>query len=124
MRYITNQGIIKEMTTKRITKEEKQEMMNYWNSKKIVVHKIMSGETSLKLASVIRSYGADYLKELIDLYATILEVGVDEEDKKYFWTHKWNLYEFLMRGVKKFDGKSPEDYLRKQKVGVTIKRNN
>lgn len=104
----------------------RKEVFDYWNTKKIVVHRSMNGDLSRELDKVIRGYGLEYTKEIIDLYATILEPGIPEEQKTYYWSYKWNLFEFLTRGVKKFDGMSAKDYLRKQKVSnekaVLLKR--
>ncbi len=97
-------------------KEQTQQVFEYWNSKKIAVHRKMNHDVELELQKALKVYEVDEMKELIDLYATIFEPGVPEKDKKYFWTHKWNLYEFLLRGVRKFDGQSADSYLKRQKV--------
>lgn len=116
------------------TEEQKKierEIFNYWNSKKIVVHRVLNSDISLELGKAIRDYGVEYIKELIDLYAIILEPEFTRNEKdvgegKYFWSYRWNLFEFLTRGLKKFDGQQASNYLRKQTVNqsksVVIKR--
>lgn len=96
--------------------ENKEEIFRYWNIKKIAVHRKMNHDVELEIGKALKVYTVEELKELIDLYATIFEPGVPEKEKKYFWTHKWNLYEFLVRGVRKFDGASADDYLKRQRV--------
>lgn len=107
-------------------KEKKQEVFDYWNSKKIAVHKKMNHDLDLELGKALKVYEVEELKELIDLYATIFEPGIPERDKKYFWTHKWNMYEFLVRGVRKFDGQTADAYLKRQVTdrpeGISFKR--
>lgn len=112
---------------KRVTlKSKRQEILEYWNSQGIIVHRRMNHELELEIARMLKYYSADELKASILLYATILEAGTPEDEKKYFWTYKWNLYEFLKRGVKKFEGREASDYLKKQKTAtpeaVIIKR--
>ena len=98
------------------SQENKKQIFDYWNSKKIVVHKRMGEELGNEIGRCIKKYDIDTIKEAIDLYAMILEPGTPEDLKKYFWTYKWNLSEFLMRGVKRFDGQDASNYLRKQRV--------
>ncbi len=98
------------------TKTQKQEVFDHWNSKKIIVHKRISHDIDKELNKALKDFPTEELKELIDFYATILEPGVSDHEKKYFWSHKWNLYEFLARGIKKFDGQDVSNYLRKQQV--------
>lgn len=101
---------------KSITIEQKREVLEYWNDKKITQHKRLTEDLDRGLGVALRKYTFEELKELIDFYATILEPGVPESQKKYFWTYRWNLWEFLQRGTKKFDGQEVGNYLRKQKV--------
>ncbi len=104
--------------------EEKQQLFDHWNSKKIIVHTRLSHDMNLEIARALKYYSLEELIGLIDFYATILEPGVPDHEKRYFWTYRWNLWEFLKRGVKKFDGQELKDYQRRQTVseGVTIKR--
>jgi len=99
--------------------EQKEEILRHWNSKKITVHKRINEDLNTVMNRTLRGFTVEEVKELIDFYATILELGVPEREQKYFWTYKWNLYEFLMRGIKKFDGQDPSNYLKKQTVQAT-----
>jgi len=101
------------------TQEHKDTVLKHWNSKKIIVHRRINQDIDTALNRTLKFYPVEEVMEMIDFYSTILEVGVPEDKQKYFWTHKWNLYEFLMRGVKKFDGHEPSNYLKKQTVQNT-----
>lgn len=110
------------------TLKEKQEVLNHWNSKKIIVHRNMLPGLSAEIGRMLKFLKVEEIKEAIDFYALILEPGVPEADKKYFWSHKWNLQDFLHRGLEKFDGQIPDNYLKWQKkidspVAIVFKRN-
>lgn len=100
-----------------MNKEQKQiEIFDYWISKGIVNHQRLTSSMKLDINWIMKDYTVDEIKAFIDFYATILEVGVPEDNKKYFWTHKWTLSDFIRRGIKKFDGQETSNYLKKQKV--------
>lgn len=94
------------------TTKEKEEVFDHWNSKSIIHHRRMNADISKALTRTLQYYPVREVKELIDFYATILEPGVPEPQKLYFWSYKWNLYEFLMRGIKKFDGQETTNFLK------------
>jgi len=91
-------------------------IFEHWNSKKIARSRRLTSDLEKEIKRTLKDYSVDEIREFIDFYETILELEIDEKDKKYFWTYKWNLYEFLKRGIKKFDGQEPSNYLRNQKV--------
>lgn len=95
---------------------EKEKILQHWNSKKITVHRKLPPDVSTELTRLSNYYSVEEILEFIDFYATILETGVPESQQKYFWTYKWNLYEFLKRGIKKFDGQETSNYLKKQVI--------
>ena len=101
-------------------------IFEYWNEKKIMVHKNLTTIYRTEIKKALKDYGEEDLKDLIQLYATILEKGKAQHEKKYFWTYQWNLYEFLKRGLPKFDGKSADDYKKTQWIespeAIIIKR--
>ena len=99
--------------------QEAQYILDYWNSKKIIVHKRINQDLRNAINRTLKDYPIHEVIELIDFYATILEAGVSERNQKYFWTYKWSLYEFLMRGVRKFDGRELSDFLKKHTVENT-----
>lgn len=94
------------------------QIFNYWVSKNIVVHQRLTPFMKTDINWAMKTFGFEEVLQAIDFYAEILEVGTPEDQKKYFWTYKWGLCEFLRRGVKKFDGQSTSNYLRKQKVAA------
>ena len=84
------------------------EILTHWNSKKIVVHK--ETQALLKeIAKLVRKheYSLGQVTNAIDNYAIILH------GSEYFWTKKWNLNEFLSRGVARFhSNQNPMDTYR------------
>lgn len=104
-----------------------QQIFEYWKSKNIVSHVRLTSDMKKEMDYVLKDYPVEEICGYIDFYAEILEPGVDDNDKKYFWTYKWTIGEFLRRGIKKFDGQVTSNYLRKQKVAapqaVIFKRN-
>ena len=106
--------------------QEKEIIFGHWNSKGIVVHKRITTDISNALDKALRNYTAEEVMALIDFYATILEPKTPDHEKKYFWTYRWGLWEFLNRGLKKFDGQDLKNYLRKQSAAtpeaVVLKR--
>jgi len=97
-----------------LKKGDKERIVLHWNSKKIVVHRRLTPDIATEISRICKYYSADEIIEFINFYATILEPGIPEDQQKYFWTYKWNLYEFLKRGVKKFDGQELSNYQKKQ----------
>jgi len=88
-------------------KDYKQTVFEYWNEQNIVVHRTLPVDAELELNRLIaKDYPLQSLLEAIKLYNTILK------GEEYFWNYKWNLFEFLKRGLKKFEGKNPQDYLK------------
>ena len=98
------------------TETQKQDIFRRWNEKGIVVHRRMTHDIGLAISRALRDYTKEEVFEFMDFYATILEPGVKDDDKKYFWSYRWGLVEFLQRGIRKFDGQEISNYLRKQKV--------
>ncbi len=99
-----------------IIRQKQQEIFDHWISKGIINHQRLTTPMKSDINWAMKDYPVDEIKTMIDFYATILEMGTPEDDKKYFWTHKWSLGDFLRRGLKKFDGQELSNYLRKQKV--------
>jgi len=84
------------------------EILKYWNSKDIVVHRKLPKSNNTTLEGALKSlvngqpklglegYTTDEIKHAIDNYAEVIN------SDKYYWTYKWNLTEFLVRGFEKF----------------------
>lgn len=87
------------------------DVLEAWNAVKVIIHKTLSKDAQKEIDKLFgEKYTLADIKKAIALYATILQ------GKEYFWSYKWNLYEFLKRGLKKFEGKTPEDYLKSGSV--------
>lgn len=89
-------------------------VFEYWNSKNVPHHRVLSPKIEGELGRKLKIYSEAEIKAVIDLYETILERGVDSEKKKYFWSYEWGLSELLSRGWEKFDGRKPENFLKKK----------
>jgi len=105
------------------------DILNYWNLKNIRNHKekifflnINSSSNALKKSfkEIKKEFTLETIKKAIDNYKTILE------SEKYFWSKKWNCWEFLTRGLLKFiDDASPFDnYLNFNQVDKKPEENN
>jgi len=91
----------------------------YWNSKKIVVHKKLTDKMKTKINSVLKEYNEKDIRKAIDNYAIVLEPEIeDEKNKKYFWTYKWTLDEFMARGFTKFLETPVSNFLKKNQPEV------
>lgn len=105
---------------------EVQQVFDYWNAQPLMKHKVLNNVFRGEIKKALENYSLEDLKGFILLYATILEKGKKPHEKKYFWTYEWNLYEFLKRGIIKFDGKEAKNYLKTQFIeeleAVVIKR--
>lgn len=108
------------------TKAEVTIVFEHWLSKDIVAHKRLTQDMNLAIRKLLKDYTVDEVKETIDVYAVVLEPGVAEEDKKYWWSFKWNLLDFMSRGFKKFFEQEPSNFKKKQQIktpeSVTFKR--
>ena len=104
------------------------DIFNYWNDKKIIKHseKTYEREFKKKHADVIDDYGHDEVKKAIDNYSIVYK------SDKYYFTYRWNLFDFITKGVKKFindadplnNFKNKEQKSHKDSVEEIIKRNN
>jgi hypothetical protein len=74
-----------------------QEILDYWNTKEIIVHSKLTTKTKTKIKSTLREHDLDNIKFAIDNYSTVLE------SDKYVWSYKWTLTEFLQRGLERFN---------------------
>ena len=72
------------------------DVFNYWNSKKIIVHRSLDKATKSKINKKLKDYSLDEIKDAIHNYWVILT------GEEYFFKYKWTLKEFLQRGFEKF----------------------
>ena len=87
------------------------EIFDYWNAKKIIVHKELTDEFKKDIQKVLSETTADEIKKSMNHYAEMFH------DKGYeFCNYKWGIHEFLTRkeGYKRFldDGSKWLNYLR------------
>ena len=68
-----------------------KKIFDYWNSKKIVVHKKFTEEIDKALTKALSYYSKEEIGHAIEHYATVYN------DKNYFFSYKWTLIEFLSR---------------------------
>lgn len=93
-------------------KENIEGVFNFWNSLEIIQHRdIKKSEGAIK--TKLENYTLDEIKESMQNYRDVL-VG-----DKYFWEYKWELKEFLNRGIDKFltQNKPFENFLSKNNNG-------
>ena len=86
-----------------------QEIFNHWNDQKIISHRAITPKIETKIRSAFKIYSLEEIKISISNYAEILK------DDNYFWTYKWTLDEFLVRGLTKFL-ETPKDNFLKERI--------
>lgn len=86
-------------------------IFDHWNSKGIIQHRKLTQKTISKINSKLKDYTPEEIMQAIDNYARIL----DNPDKYYF-TYRWQLWEFLDRGLEKMlDWEIADNNYRKDK---------
>lgn len=93
------------LNTKDIKIKSIQKVFLHWNTKKITIHKELRDGIRSAITTALNQYSVEEIKDSIDLYAKIFH------EDRYWWSYKWGIIEFLERGLKRFDGKTAEDYL-------------
>ena len=73
-------------------------IFNYWNNKKIIVHKELTNNINKAITKALEIYTEEEIKEYIDRYDKVLK------DQTWFFNYKWTLTEFLNRkdGISSF----------------------
>lgn len=73
-------------------------IFNYWNNKKIIVHKKLTASINKAILKASKIYSEEQIKEYIDRYDKVLK------DKSWFFDYKWTLEDFLNRkdGISSF----------------------
>jgi DNA-binding Lrp family transcriptional regulator len=89
---------------KRLEEEKYKNILSLWNEQKIIVHSKLTKDAGNQLRIELKSYSVEEIEAMIKLYGKVLH------GKEYYWSHKWNLYEFLKRGLKSFNGKTEADF--------------
>jgi len=86
-------------------------IFEFWNSKKIVVHRKIDDKTKTVIRTCLKTFEEQEIIKAIENYYTVLK------SDKHFFTYKWPLIDFLNRGLKNFiDAADPiENYLKDKK---------
>lgn len=86
-------------------------VFDFWNTKRIVMHRKMTESVKGHISASLKSYKVEEVMTAIENYNTILN------GDEYYWTHKWTLSEFLVRGLDKFvdDNEPLNSFLKVQK---------
>lgn len=65
------------------------EVFNYWNEKKIIVHKELTPDMNKAIEKALTKYSEGTIKASISNYEKVLT------DKEYYFNYKWTLIKFL-----------------------------
>lgn len=87
--------VYKELSFLSSTLQQQREVFDYWNNKKIIKHKDFQ-RCRRHISSALKTYNVKEIKEAVDNYATVLKDG------QSYWSHKWDLISFLLRGIDRF----------------------
>jgi transposase len=68
----------------------------FWNKQKIIEHRKLTNKMRNKIKSTLKEYKEEEIKQSIKNYAEILN------SKKYWFSYRWTIDEFLNRGLEKF----------------------
>ncbi|WP_050069875.1 hypothetical protein [Anaerosalibacter massiliensis] len=85
----------------------------FWNNQNIIKHRKLTNKMRNKIKSTLKEYKEEEIKQSIKNYAEILN------SKKYWFSYRWTIDEFLNRGLEKFmDGEvARQNYLDKAHKG-------
>lgn len=120
----TNQQLTTNEECIKKDKKDKEDIcivFSHWNSKKIIVHKTLTDKLSGHInARFDEGYLVNEIIEAINNYDIILK-----DDEKYFWSYKWGLGDFLLKGLDKFKTESEpfKNYANKSQKPKEVKTN-
>ena len=82
-------------------------IFEYWNSKKIIVHKSLTKDMEKAIEKALKKYSQEKIVQAIEIYNEILE-------SDFYFNYKWSLVDFLNRknGISSFmeDGSNKANY--------------
>jgi len=110
---VTSTGEHKRNYTKEtIQKNIYSDIFDFWNELGIVVHKdIFLTEYASSIKKAVKLY------ELEDIYSALCNYCEILKSDKYYFSYKWNLKDFLKRGLEKFlDEVDPKNNFLKQEL--------
>jgi len=79
-----------------LNQEIENQILEVWNSAKIIKHRKLTTNAKNKLRLAMRDYSIDEIMTAITNYGKIVN------DSRYFFKYRWALEDFLSRGVAKF----------------------
>lgn len=94
---------------------DEQEVFDFWNSMKIIVHKELNDDIRKSITKSLKKHSLEMLKVYISRYAMVIK------DNRYFFDYKWSLKDLLDRknGISAFSNEGSKwlDYC--NKVGIS-----
>lgn len=86
-------------------------ILEYWNNKNIIIHNTSTINIYIKKRhkEILRVFSKENTLQAIDNYAEVYK------GEKYYFNHKWPLWDFIARGLAKFipDAEPKRSYLKK-----------
>ncbi len=94
-----------------IQKKEIHTVFDFWNSKKIIIHRKIDQATTSRIINLLKDYSLKEIQQAIHNYSVILF------DDDYFFKYSWTLKDFLQRGFEKFKNKkvAHNNYIKEEK---------
>lgn len=71
-------------------------IFDHWNKAGIIKHQKLTGKMETKIKSALKDYTPEELAQAISNYSEILN------SPEYYWSYRWTIQDFLMRGIEKF----------------------
>jgi predicted phage replisome organizer len=86
-----------------------EDIFNTWNETKVYVHRSIDDKLKRKMKTALKEYSLEAILSAIKNYSAVMK-----DNKKYYWSHKWALIDFLSRGLSKFvnEGDPLHNFLR------------
>ena len=100
------------------TTENIHRVFQYWNSRKIVVHRSMNKAMKSHINARLEDYTAEELMKAVDNFKTVLD------GEQYYWSHKWTLEDFMKPNnvIRFMDDSNPLDSFASSKKSASKKR--
>ena len=75
-------------------------IFEFWNNAKVVIHRTMSDKVKGHINARLKDYSVEEICKAIENYSVVVK------GEQYYWTHKWGLGDFLLRGLDQFKDES------------------